>query len=412
MDVYDLIESIGNDSSEGNNTNTNVLPINTDATDNIHSSPKKEKSKIIFVNASDVSGITGYNQYSDIVELTIKYLYKGDTNLERQDILNGINLSIQSEQNQVEECLKLIDSDSLLGFVDSAVDTSDDLVTLNQDIHETIELKSHKIDNIETRAKLETVLETDDIESIKDNAEILSIASVKTILEDKTKDNAEKVELVQSEVKNVLSEKKLTDSQVESMKKVLSSQVNTSFGTRKEHYAIKMYEQQTGNRVVGNNDKLYKVKIKIPTPDSARAQDLADNNEYFICGKVDGIVQKVDNGIIKKILIEVKNRKNRIFKNIPYYDQVQTITYMKMLGLNECDYIQCLNAARGTKINISRYQLNDHLWKSVLERLTMYIKFIYSLRKNKDLRFTFVQSDHDYKREIISEYCYWITTSM
>ena len=52
-----------------------------------------------------------------------------------------------------------------------------------------------------------------------------------------------------------------------------------------------------------------------------------DINEHtiYICGKIDGIENNE--------LIEVKNRRNRLFEFIPLYEQIQTEVYFRLTDL-------------------------------------------------------------------------------
>ena len=57
---------------------------------------------------------------------------------------------------------------------------------------------------------------------------------------------------------------------------------------------------------------------------------------YKICGKVDGFCKK-DN---IEYIFEIKNRKNKIFTDIPIYEQIQLLIYTKILNNNNVIFVQ------------------------------------------------------------------------
>lgn len=343
--------------------------------------------KEIWVSTSDISGITGYNKYQDLLELTYKYIYKGNQQLENDDINRGLNLNELTETYQVEECLKLIDQSSeIKGLISTDTNTSLDLESLNEQIKEKINEKSFEISNPNERNLISELISSNNIEQIE---------SIKSELQNSNNEKIKKIiseDTIDTDSLNSLLESKTIDTdQVNLVKNQLCSQVNRSFGIRKESPAIYAYTRETGNRVTNNNDTLHRMNIKL------------EDNTYVVCGKIDGLTVIDDN----KILIEVKNRKSRIFKNIPYYDQVQTNVYMKMLNLQECDFIQSMVTSRGHKINIQRLKLNPLILESVFERLSKFILFIYSLRNSIELRTNFIKSNQEEQKQIISDKCYW-----
>ena len=58
----------------------------------------------LWINASDVSGITGYNPYCDHVQMLTDYLYKGRDDLTEKDKEDGIQ--VMSEGEFIMSCLE------------------------------------------------------------------------------------------------------------------------------------------------------------------------------------------------------------------------------------------------------------------------------------------------------------------
>lgn len=60
---------------------------------------------------------------------------------------------------------------------------------------------------------------------------------------------------------------------------------------------------------------------------------------WYVGGKIDAIEEK------RTLLIEVKNRVNRLFYRIPFYEQVQVQTYLHLLDLERAVLVECLKSS-------------------------------------------------------------------
>jgi hypothetical protein len=61
---------------------------------------------------------------------------------------------------------------------------------------------------------------------------------------------------------------------------------------------------------------------------------------WFVGGKIDAI----DSG--RSLLIEIKNRVNRLFYRVPFYEQVQVQAYLHLLDLDRGVLVECLKVRR------------------------------------------------------------------
>ncbi len=356
----------------------------------------------LWINASDVSGITGYNPYCDHVQMLTDYLYKGRDDLTEKDEEDGVQ--VISEGEFIMSCLeKTRDHKKVSQLLECKPDTHTELQDLNNKIDEEVKnacsvLTSEEKQVIEKVVNKEDLKE-DDISTLKSLCEDQSLAAeekqvISCILANPKKKDFKNIDL--KKVQALTDKTTMTSDEQQLLAKKLRGNVNKSFGTMKEHIAIKIYEQRTGHRVRNNNDRLYKLKF---------VKDECDPY-FWICGKVDGITDK--RGSPDRCLLEVKNRKNRLFKNIPIYDQVQTTIYMKMLGCEFCDFVQCLNTSRGPKISINEITINHQLWSVVQDRLYKYIDLIYRLRDDHDLRQSVLRQDRESILEFLNSECEWI----
>lgn len=93
---------------------------------------------------------------------------------------------------------------------------------------------------------------------------------------------------------------------------------------------------------------------------------LIDNIGFYIGGRIDGLLTENNENIV----IEVKNRQNQIFEEIPLYEQIQLECYARMLHCKKCIFIQ-----RYDHVNqVCEYLPNDDLWKEIKEEVVKIVK--------------------------------------
>lgn len=134
---------------------------------------------------------------------------------------------------------------------------------------------------------------------------------------------------------------------------------------------IKEVEEEIKTKKINirnNNNKIFKLYL---------------GNGILIKSKIDG-VKYVNNEPIE--LVETKRRRNRLFNEIPIYEQVQLETYLRSI---EFEYKE-VNITKATHIenyqndsNEIIYEKNDDLWNEICtgldEFLKKYIEYVNSL---------------------------------
>lgn len=91
-------------------------------------------------------------------------------------------------------------------------------------------------------------------------------------------------------------------------------------------------------------------------PNNPPRKKVRDEDAYFaISGAIDGLTEVLDcsdsnpdNWKLETIVIEVKNRMHRIGASPPFYDQVQLVVYMQMLGCRHGELIEYLKTRSET----------------------------------------------------------------
>ena len=131
----------------------------------------------------------------------------------------------------------------------------------------------------------------------------------------------------------------------EEIKAEMLKKIYTSRGNLNEAVAIKMYEDE------------YDVVVQKPTH-FMKKHIIKNNKEFFIGGKIDGMITNNN----KVSVVEVKNRQNHFFTEIPEYERIQIECYMRLLNAHECIFIQHFEQENQVDI----YFKDDVLWDKIL----------------------------------------------
>lgn len=138
----------------------------------------------------------------------------------------------------------------------------------------------------------------------------------------------------------------------------ITKDINTNRGTRNENKIIQQYNKRHFTTITDNNSQLY----KYPLVDIKGLDGIL--YKFHISAKIDGLQ---DN-----ILIEVKNRRNRLFTKIPEYEKIQMEIYLRILNLDTAKLVQNFNDTSSELL----YNADDVLWDYIIDNL---YKFTYDL---------------------------------
>jgi len=108
----------------------------------------------------------------------------------------------------------------------------------------------------------------------------------------------------------------------------LRSKVYTTHGTRSEDKTSDKVQIDEGVQLV-RDDSFYQIEV-------CRLGD----TRYVIVGKIDRIEERPDGS---KVLVEIKNRTNRLFNSVPEYEFIQIQVYLQMLGLVHARLVEQYN---------------------------------------------------------------------
>jgi len=263
----------------------------------------------IFFNASDIAALINKNPYKS-----------------QEEILHNILCKIQKIENKTDiNKFKNIDNTATLKLLD--------VFKNNKDITDTqYEIYTDKLNTVKT---------TDDC--LKLNKELLECVTKNCIKLNNTNDCIKQQKILEKKVDNILGEKNTKE-----IKEYMNGFINKKRGIRNENKIIEQYAKKYKTNVTNNNSKLYKYKL-------CSINDI----DFYICGKIDGIENDE--------LIEVKNRKNRLFTFIPEYEQIQIEIYFKLTNLNKGKLIQNYNDTQ----SIILIEQNNDLWNIIETELNI-----------------------------------------
>lgn len=118
----------------------------------------------------------------------------------------------------------------------------------------------------------------------------------------------------------------------------IRSKISTNFGTRKEDKTAEKVQVEESSTFLRDDTYHKRLVCRL------------GNTEYLIVGKIDRIEIKPDGS---KVLIEIKNRMNRLFMRLVDYEHIQIQTYLELLDLDNGKLIEQYNSTTNS-INVQR----------------------------------------------------------
>jgi hypothetical protein len=254
----------------------------------------------IFYNASDIAALINKNPYKT-----------------SDEIIHNILCKIKKVENKTDiNKFKNINNDDTLKLL-NLFNNNNEITKKEFDIYKN---------------KLKNVKNEDD--KLKLDKEIIEKVSKKCINTEKTNECIDLQKYLENNIDKILDNKNTKE-----IKDYINGFINKKRGLQNEGKIIQQYSKKHKTNITDNNSKLYKLKLFS-----------FDLYNIYICGKIDGIENDE--------LIEVKNRKNRLFSYIPEYETIQIEVYFKLTGLKKGKLIQNYNDEQ----SIILIEQNNELW--------------------------------------------------
>lgn len=141
--------------------------------------------------------------------------------------------------------------------------------------------------------------------------------------------NSTQVQQVFNEARERINfDSKLNNEQKAEVIEHIRSKVYTTHGTRSEDKTSDKVQVDEGVHLV-RDDSFYQIEV-------CRLGD----TRYVIVGKIDRIEERPDGS---RVLVEIKNRTNRLFNSVPEYEFIQIQVYLQMLGLVHARLVEQYN---------------------------------------------------------------------
>jgi hypothetical protein len=191
-------------------------------------------------------------------------------------------------------------------------------------------------------------------------------------------------------IKELDTDTNLTVDEKKELKKKLTSATNKNLGTTQECVGIDRYNEMMETTVT-DAQRFVKMKLMEYETNSKTKSNETSVTKWYLCGKIDGIDGD--------ILIEVKNRMNRLFQEMKDYERPQVQAYMNLLGLSKCHLVECLRKKKETSIFIVEEDYDQEYWSEfVMPALLSFIKMFHICMKDnkiKELLLTLNEEDCD-----------------
>lgn len=160
------------------------------------------------------------------------------------------------------------------------------------------------------------------------NASDEARAVLRRALEVQTRSSTQVQEVFAAASAQVNSDTKLSDAQKATVIEHVRSQVYTTHGTRAE--------DRTSDKIEGDE------KTRLVRDDTFWSWDICaiDGVKFVISGRIDRIEERPDGS---RVLVEIKNRTNRLFRRVPEYEFIQIQVYLQMLGLVHARLVEQYN---------------------------------------------------------------------
>ena len=163
----------------------------------------------------------------------------------------------------------------------------------------------------------------------------------------RAKDSSEVQSIVENVRKTINSDSKLTAEQKDEIISHITSNVYTAHGTRSEDKTSDKVATEQNVRLVKDNS-FYNYEVCT----------LGDT-KFVVTGKIDRIEERDDGS---RILVEIKNRTNRLFRRVVEYEFIQIQVYLQMLGLVHARLVEQYN----NQVLSHDVDRDEEMWSNVV----------------------------------------------
>ena len=188
----------------------------------------------------------------------------------------------------------------------------------------------------------------------------------------------------ETQLKTVMCDADLQDDEKKAVDDALRRNLYTTFGNVKENVALDHVRTLLGIDAVQDNT-FYKQQ-------GGTVRLNGDTVPWYVGGKIDAINPE------RSLVIEIKNRINRLFYKIPYHEQIQLQAYLELLQINHGVLCECYSPGGGeaggtdiaaeaeqqcqqpVQINMAPTRRDSAAWaRDVVPKLQTFVEFLAAL---------------------------------
>lgn len=187
--------------------------------------------------------------------------------------------------------------------------------------------------------------------------------------------NVKELNKNKKELFNKIDKMNLKNNEKKIIKNSIESISNKKYGTKRESTIVEKLK----------ND--YDINIIIDKTKKSQYLTKINNYQFIIVGELDGIYNNM--------VVEIKNRSNRLFKRIYNYEKVQLYMYMFLTGLKRCMLIENYR----NDLNILYLNYNEDFMNELLNKIVIFLNFYIKFKDNIELqRIVLLGNDKDFKK--------------
>jgi hypothetical protein len=169
-------------------------------------------------------------------------------------------------------------------------------------------------------------------------------------------------------IKKIEDNKNILPNDKKIIKDTIKNITQTGYGNHHENYAIEIYSNIYKQKVLDQQKYIKKIIAQ------------SDIIDWYITGKIDGIRED-------GILVEVKNRVNKLFLTLRPYENIQVQTYLHLFKFKTGHLVEFIKLNNEQQINVIEVEYKSDEWKTIKHKLQSFIEFFHLFLESDQLKY-------------------------
>lgn len=228
------------------------------------------------------------------------------------------------------------------------------------------------------------------------NDEIYKINKIKNNSQELVNKQAKLIDKIDNLIpQTLLDSSKEASKNKDELMQLIKSSTNVVYGTKNEYYGFDYFKYKTNINI-----KKKQEYVKSQFTEFKINEDI--NIKVYLVGYIDGITELND-------LIEVKNRRSKLFNTVRDYEMCQIQSYLHLIknkssyqNVKQCYLVEIMNKKKGEiNGNIINIEYDNQYFDNIIKNnLYLALQFIISLMYDHDINFT-KEEKHNICSELI-----------